>query len=283
MRALLTTSSTDATAEAFVREHGTVVRTFDHRTQDSGNVSWLVEADGRQLFVKSAGPIELPAGAVVPYLDHAGRVALLENAVALARSCEHLALARLLNVITTASGPALVYDGAPGELVHVPVDQRDDPASAYQRFAHLPADRMLAVLDQLIDAHVALADAGWVACDLYDGCLIVDEDDRLTVVDLDTYRRGPFLNTMGRMFGSSRFMAPEELTLGATIDQRTTVFTLGRIATHFGTRLTEDLGRFVGSVEQAEVLRRACQPDPADRYGTVAELGAAWNAGRGPT
>jgi serine/threonine-protein kinase len=278
--ALLTETSTALTAAAFVAGAGTVVRTFDHHTQDSGNVSWLVEADGERVFVKSAGPVEPMPDVPVPALDHAGRVALLENAVRLARSCDHPALATLRNVVATGSGPALVYDAAPGELVGVPRAQRSDPRSAYQRFGHLPAERMLAVLDTLIDVHVDLAELGWVACDLYDGCLIVAPDDRLTVVDLDTYHPGPFTNTVGRMFGSDRFMAPEERTLGATIDQRTTVFTLGRLVTHFATRLTDDLGEFIGTTRGAAVLRRACRPEPDDRFPTVAGLAAAWCAAR---
>jgi hypothetical protein len=32
----------------------------------------------------------------------------------------------------------------------------------------------------------------------------------MQVVDLDNYRDAPFINHMGRMFGSTRFMAPEE-------------------------------------------------------------------------
>ena len=227
MADLLTVTSIADAAETLVTGSVRVRRTFDHRTQDSGNVSWLVEQDGVPFFVKTAGtPTSPPPGAPSPYLDHAGRVALLENAVALARSCAHPALATLRNVIATATGPALVYDAAPGELVGVPRELRTDPGSTYQRFAQLPGHRMLAVFDVLIDLHVELARQGWVACDLYDGCLVVAPDDRLTVVDLDTYHRGPFTNTMGRMFGSSRFMAPEEHTLGATIDERTTVFTL---------------------------------------------------------
>ncbi len=280
MTGLLTATSTAESAESLVRRLSVVTRTFDHHTQDSGNVSWLVESQGRSLFVKTVGPPDPPPGAPTPYLDHAGRVGLLRNAVEVARSCDHPALPTLRNVIETATGPALVYDAAPGELVGVPRDERADPSSAYRRFAGLPGDRMLAVFGVLIDLHVALARAGWVACDLYDGCLMVAPDDRLTVVDLDTYHRGPFTNTMGRMFGSDRYMAPEELTLGATIDQRTTVFTLARLVTHFATRLTEDLDAYVGSPASGEVLRRACRPDPVDRFATVEELATAWAAGR---
>ena len=280
MTGLLTIASTDEPAASLVARTSVVRRTFDERTQDSGNVSWLVESEGQALFVKSAGLPSPAPGAPALLLDHAGRVELLHNAVRLARSCDHPALATLRNVIETGTGPALVYDAAPGELVGVPRAERADPASAYQRFSRLPGPRMLAVFDVLIDLHVSLAEQGWVACDLYDGCLIVAPDDRLTVVDLDTYRRGPFTNTMGRMFGSDRFMAPEEHELGATIDQRTTVFTLARLVTHFGTRLTEDLGSFVGSPACAAVLIRACQPDPSARYPTVADFAAAWADGR---
>ena len=54
--------------------------------------------------------------------------------------------------------------------------------------------------------------------------------ENLHVVDLDMYHKGPFKNTVGRMFGSSRFMAPEEFSLNARIDIRTTVYTMGRTA-----------------------------------------------------
>jgi serine/threonine-protein kinase len=284
MSALLTVGEIDEDPLDFVGRHATVLAEFGHLTQDSGNVSWLVDVGDRRLFVKTAGPTALSAGAPVPYLDHAGRVALLRNAVELARSCDHPALARLLHVIESPVGPALVYEAAPGELVRVPLDERDDPSSPYQRFAHLPADRLLGVFDQLVDVHAALAAAGWVAVDLYDGCLIVDLDTgSLKVVDLDSYRRGPSVNEMGRMFGASRFMAPEEFELGAVIDQRTTVFTLGRLVWHFGTRLTESADAFCGSPGVADVVRQACRPGPEDRHADVATFAAAWRSARGAT
>ena len=200
-----------------MRRHGTVVATFDHRTQDSGNVSWLVETPaGAVLRQDGRGARAAASRRPVPYLDHAGRVALLRNAVELARSCEHPALARLHNVVESPPGPVLVYARAPGELVGTERARRADPRSAYQRFAHLPAARLLGVFDVLVDLHERLAGPGWVASDLYDGCLLVElATGRLTVIDLDAYRRGPGTNTMGRMFGSTRFMAPEEFERAA--------------------------------------------------------------------
>jgi serine/threonine-protein kinase len=72
---------------------------------------------------------------------------------------------------------------------------------------------------------------------------------------------------MGRMFGSTRFMAPEEHQLGAQIDQRTTVFTLGRT-------IRELLAS--ARAEVVSVASRACEPDPERRFQTVDEFYEAW-------
>lgn len=215
----------------------------------------------------------------MPYLGLSDRIQLLRNAVALAQSCDHPCLARLRQVIESPLGPVLVYDRAPGELIGTASSQRADPDTAYQRFAHLPSEKLLAVLSDLIDLHQALAAVGWVACDLYDGCLILDfATQRLTVVDLDTYHFGPTTNTMGRMFGSTRFMAPEEFELGAIVDERTTAYTLARLAWHFGTRLTEHADQFCGPENLREALAHALEPDPHDRFDTVSAFATAWNA-----
>jgi serine/threonine-protein kinase len=89
------------------------------------------------------------------------------------------------------------------------------------------------------------------------------------------------MNDMGRMFGSTRFMAPEEFELGARLDERTTVFTLGRIVWHFATRLTEHGAQFCGSAELASVIQQACAPSPADRQASVADLARAWTTSSG--
>lgn len=278
MSILRTVSRIEQDPATFVRACSTVLREFDHLTQDSGNVSWLVRSAGQHLFVKTAGTPDPPVpDAPIPYFDHAGRVRLLRNAVDLARSCDHHALPSLLNVIESPVGPALVYDAVGGELIRVPSEEREDPASSYQRLAQLPASVLFGLFDTLIDVHVDLAAAGWVAGDLYDGCLIVDfQTSALGVIDLDSYRRGTTTNDMGRMFGSSRFMAPEEFELGAQIDERTTVFTLGRIVWHFATRLTEERANFCGTAGLASVIQKACEPTPADRYNSVADMARAW-------
>ena len=94
------------------------------------------------------------------------------------------------------------------------------------------------------------------------------------MIDLDLYRREPFINDMGRLVGSTRFMAPEELERGATIDERTTVFTMGRAVQIF---VDCEIGSYV-DVRRAllDVAERACQTHPTDRWQRMADFYAAW-------
>ena len=83
------------------------------------------------LFVKTAGLTGGPApGAAGAVLRPRGPGRLLRNAVELAASSSHPALPRLLNVIESPSGPALVYEAVEGELLHARRAERSDPASA---------------------------------------------------------------------------------------------------------------------------------------------------------
>ncbi len=277
---LLIVQSIDQQPLAYLQSIGEIFTTFNQ--QDSGNISYGVtvtdaKVNGQRYFVKTAGDPTNPD----PYLDYAGRVALLRNAVQLNQSCDHPALCRLYNVIESPVGPLLVYEWIDGELIGVPSAQRADPSAAYQRFRSLPAQEVALALDQLYDLHRQLAAAGWVACDLYDGCLLYNfATHTVRVMDLDTYHQGPFTNSMGRMFGSSRFMAPEEFILGAPIDQQTTLFTLGRMAAVFLGDGTLAQDAFRGPAALHAVVARACAAERRLRFATVAAFVDAWTAAR---
>ena len=259
----------------YLRSVGTIFAEFGELTQDSGNVSFGVSVAGNRYFVKTAGRPDDPR----PVLDHPARVALLRNAVRLYESCPHPLLPRLDRVIESPSGPLLVYQWLDGELLGVPRARRDAPESSFQRFRSLPASAIRRCLDAVFDLHDALARVGWIAVDFYDGCLIYEfVSGRLGVVDLDHYRTGPFRNEMGRMFGSERFMAPEEFVRGARIDERTNVFVLGRTALVFLSDGTLAPRVFRGSPALFEVVAKACDPDPARRFGSVGMFCHAWHA-----
>jgi hypothetical protein len=85
---------------------------------------------------------------------------------------------------------------------------------------------------------------------------------------------------MGRMFCSTRFMAPEEFELGALIDERTNAFVTGRTALVFLSDGTLDADVFRGTCDLFEVVARACEPVHSRRYDSMAAFYSAWRAAR---
>ena len=117
--------------------------------------------------------------------------------------------------------------------------------------------------------------------DFYDGSLIYDfAAARLWVIDIDMYRQGAFRNERGRMYGSSRFMAPEEFELGAWIDESTNVFTMGRAALVFLSDGTLNSRAFRGTSALFEVVAKACQPERPLRFPSMAAFHEAWRSAR---
>jgi serine/threonine-protein kinase len=234
------------------------------RGHDSGCTSYRVRDGGGDLFVKAA------------YGDDVGQ---LHGAVAFHASVRHPVIAPLVHAVALPDGLAVVYPWLPGEVLNDPFAPgglpRDHPASALSRLRARPAAHVARVVSDVLDAHVAIEAAGWVAVDFYDGCVLHDLGTaRTTLVDLDLYHRGPYMLDRERQYGSTRFMAPEEWRRGARVGTRTTVFTLGRTARV----LLGEPGRWRGSTEQEAVVDRATRPDPADRWPSVAALAQAWHA-----
>lgn len=206
---------------------GRVFATFGENTQDSGHVSFGVQSpDGERFFVKSAGT-DAPSPDGTSFRD---RVALLRRAAELQQQVRHPALVPLLRVVEAPDGIAVVYAWFDGQLLRSPKERRDDPDEPFGRFKRLPAAEIIGALDAVIDLHARIEAAGWIAGDLYLGSLMYDFEAReIRVIDFESYHPGPYVNQVGRLPGSTRFMAPEEFTQGAHIDSRTTVFNLGRM------------------------------------------------------
>ena len=253
----------DVPPRDYLNDAGRVFAVFDERTQDSGNISYGVDVGGQRFFVKTVGLVQDSK----PFLDHDSRVEVLRNGVCVAESCDHPALPKLGQVIESSTGPMLFYEWVDGELVR----------NSLQRVRSRPLSEVVGLLSQVYDLHVELVGRGWIANDFYDGSMIYDFESReFHAVDLDTYHRGPFINRMGRMFGSRRFMAPEEFRLGAEIDERTTVFTMGRTAAVLFSDGSLDRAAFRGSDAMYEVMLRACRDHSDERFQSVSELYSAW-------
>lgn len=170
---------------------------------------------------------------------------------------------------------ALVYPWIDGSVLnHATTDDSD--RSGLERFQQLPIAEVEDALSAILEAHLTIVTAGFVAVDLYDGCFLYDFDrSKMWLIDLDEYRLGPFVLEEERLPGSRRYMAPEEWVRGSTIDERTTVFTLGRALDH----LLDSAHGWRGQESQRKVIDRAAASDPAERYADVASLVDAWQPG----
>jgi serine/threonine protein kinase len=243
--------------------------------QDSGCLSYGAVAEGRRWFVK------------VPRT--AAARASLRRAVTFHAAVRHPAIVRPVLVADEGEGPTLLYPWVEGAVLNAATVAGSDRA-ALARFRSRPVSAVLRALDNVLDAHLAVAGAGFVAVDLYDGSFLYDfTADRLHLIDLDEYRPGPFVVAGDRLPGARSYMAPEELRRGATIDERTTVFDLGRTLLHLlappgagGSGATRSgVPPWRGTAAQSAVVDRATRLEPGNRYGSVAELVAAWRAATG--
>jgi serine/threonine-protein kinase len=81
-----------------------------------------------------------------------------------------------------------------------------------------------------------------------------------------------------RLPGSRRFMAPEEWQHGATIDQVTNVFTLGRTALVLLGDGTDTREAWRGNAAMHALAVRATAPERNRRYPDIHAFVAAWRA-----
>ena len=264
--AIPTLSLMDSVSER-LRASGRVTRVFD--AQDSGCVSYVWEDGEGPWLVKHAVEERARAG--------------LDRAVALHEDVAHEGLLAPVRRLVAPDGSlALVYPWFAGENLYDYTrydahGRQHDPSSPHLRFRRMPRARVLDALGVIYDAHVALERAGWVAVDMYDGCVLYDFGRHiLKLIDFDECRPGPFALDAERLPGSRRFMAPEEFVKGSRIDARTNVFMLARFAQVFlADGVFERAGWPMGE-EAWEVIEVATREDASVRFGSVAEFVGAW-------
>lgn len=271
-----------ARVEDLLEDLGEVFACFGPPQQHSGNRSYGVEASAGalrrlgialpagtperlRLFVKTAGS---PADEGT--LPHALRGRLLRRSARLLRH-RHPLLPRCHGLLEAPDGPLQLLDWREGTPLRVEATQRGtvaDPAERLRTDAHA----LRRAMEGLLSVHARLACHGWVAGDLHDGSLLLEPaTGALTLVDTDLYRLGPHRNGRGRMFGSVRFMAPEETEAGAVLDHRTTVFVLGRLLSHLAGWEQLAVRRGLSAL-----VARATALDPAQRYADPRALYRAW-------
>ena len=140
----------------------------------------------------------------------------------------------------------------------------------------------LASLDSIFSFHIHVERENYVAVDFYDGSILYDFNKNITkICDIDFYQKRPYTNMMGRLWGSARFMSPEEFELGAAIDEKTNVFNMGAIAFGLlGGELDRSFSKWDASKELYDVAIRAVDKNRSQRYSSVEEFYNAWEVAR---
>lgn len=225
--------------------------------QDSGCISYGVETAGGRVFVKTATTSAAH--------ESLGRAIRFHGAV------RHPSIVAPIGVADTEDERQLIYPWHDGIVLNHATVRGSDRAGL-DRFHNLDAAEILAAIGAIFDAHVAVASAGFVSVDLYDGCFLYDFAAKtMRLIDLDEYRPGPFIVNDERLPGSTRYMAPEEFVRGAVIDERTTVFHLGRTAHHL-------LGAENLTSPQRQVIETATHAERHRRHPHVEMMVLEWRA-----
>jgi serine/threonine-protein kinase len=252
---------------SFMKKYGEVFKVYDD--QDSGNICFGVKNGDRKYFVKFAGaPAEQYSGKP----DEA--IARLKSAVRNYQELAHPHLIRLIKAEEVGGGVAAVFEWVDGECWG-----RMYPLSR-EKFLQMSDRTKLEVFHDILDFHIHVAKRGYVAIDFYDGSVMYDFGARKTYIcDIDFYAKRPYINTMGRMWGSSRFMSPEEFTLGAVIDEISNVYVMGAVAfALFGGETDRSIEKWRLNDKLYEVALKAVNEDRSKRQQSLLELKREWDA-----
>ena len=250
----------------FVSRWGRVFRVFDD--QDSGNICFGTERGGERFFLKFAG---------APTARYSGKredaVERLRYAAGVYRDLAHPSLTELLETEETGGGLLLVFRWTDAVCMG-----KQYPESR-ARFFTLPTEKRERVFRDVLDFHQSVIRRGYLPVDFYDGSILYDfEAEKTVLCDIDFYQKRPLLNRMGRMWGSSRFMSPEEFTLGAEIDEITTVFLMGATAfALFGGELDRSREKWMLDAQKYAAALRAVSEKREERFQSLREFAAAWN------
>ncbi len=249
---------------SFISRYGRVFKIFDD--QDSGNICFGTEKDGERYFVKFAGASGEAYGGTPREA-----VERLQSALPVYEALRHRSLIEFVKAEEIGGGFAMVFRWVEGDCMG-----RMYPES-HRRFMELPVEEKLQVYGDILDFLEYVAQEGYVAVDFYDGSILYDfVTHKTTVCDIDFFRKQPCTNDMGRMWGSSRFQAPEEFRLGDRIDEITNVYTAGAFAFALFGAYSRTAEKWILSEELFRVVTRATADERSGRQQSIRQLKTEW-------
>lgn len=277
---------------SFLQQYGKVFCVFDQN--DSGNISFGIENELKEkYFIKVAGAKTLEA-----FCQPDEAVKALKHTI---RIYQELRCEILIDMITFGTFQNLffvVFRWSDGECLfdHWNFDfYQSNPKikSPREKFSDLSEKKKLQVADQILQFMTHVEEKEYIAVDFYDGSLMCDFDrNQLTICDIDFFQRKPVINNIGiEYWGAKRMKAPEEYILGAKINSKTNVFTVGALFFHlFGnysnkmiTKMDKE-NQFIPlqkeywelPMQLYDIVLKAVNPFPEKRYETIQSLKEEW-------
>ena len=263
---------------SWLSKYGNVFCVFDK--QDSGNICFGVEKEDKKLFIKYAG---------APTINYDGNyedaILRMKNSILIYEDIHHQNLINLIDHFEKSGGYVTIYEWVDGECLHAHWNFDKYPKYTHHsspnfKFNQLDLELKLDCIDDIFKLHKLVVKKGYVAIDFYDGSIMYDfKTNKTTICDIDFYAKSPFINTMGQMWGSSRFMSPEEFELGATIDEITNVFTMGAIAFELlGNNYNRNIESWTASEKLFDVAKKATSKDKYERYQCISDFYSDWKS-----
>ena len=256
---------------SFLRKYGKVFQVFD---EQSLNVCFGIENEGRKRFVKFAGTKPQNYFFCEQHGGTAMAIATLKNAVRTYQDLAHPSLITFLEAEEIGGGFAAVFEWTDAIGIE-PLGSPD-----YLRFMNLPAEAKLRAFADIMAFHAHAAARGYVAIDFYDGSILYDyAAGKVVICDIDFYQKSPYVGEMG-LWGSTRFVSPEECAPGAVMDEVTTVYTMGATAFSLfsGNRGNRDIESWQLSRALYDVAKRATSDERSERQQSIQELIEEWEA-----
>lgn len=167
----------------------------------------------------------------------------------------------------------------PDIIDFTPEQRYGDPVHPQVRFRSMPIPEILGALDMIFDVHALVAEHGFVASDLYDGCIVYDfKCSRTFLCDFDEYRTGLFVPKEGPGLRVHALHGPRGVP--ALRDNRPghQLFNLGRDANMLLGAGTASLAPRKRTYRMKAVAVRATDPDRTQRHHSVPKFVHEWRA-----
>ena len=255
---------------SFLSKYGKVFKVFDD--QDSGNICFGIANSGKKHFIKFSG-----APTQRSNITSNEAIERMKRSVQVYRDLAHPILSNLISIEEVGGGLVMVFNWTDVECMG-----RMYPLSR-KKFMEMPMDTRMQSFDDILDFHAHTAKQGYVAIDFYDGCIMYDFQLKKTIIcDIEFYEKAPYINSMGRMWGSSRFMSPEEFQLNETIDEITNVYAMGAMAfAFFGDEGDRRFNHWKGSRKSYHVAKKAVSDERSERQQSIEQFTAEWREAKG--